>query len=273
MEKSVALVTGASSGIGESFARLLAQRGYDVVLVARRADRLEAIAERVAREHGAGAEVLVADLETDEGVGTVEARLSDVTRPVELLVNNAGFATSGRFHEMPVAGEEAEIRLNVIALVRLTHAALTGMVERGHGGVINVSSVAAYQPTPNSATYCSTKAFVSSFTNAIHEELHGTGVKAMVLAPGFTHTEFHVRAGVDNKDQMPEFLWQSADDVVATALKAYDRGRAVCVPGPINTVAAAFSGAMPAGVSRKIAGMVTKRAYCCTGRALNRSTP
>jgi short-subunit dehydrogenase len=260
VEKSVALVTGASSGIGESFARLLAQRGHDVVLVARRVDRLEAIAERATKEHGATAEVLVADLETDAGVAIVEARLSDATRPVELVVNNAGFGTSGRFHEIPVEGEEAEIRLNVLALVRLTHAALTGMVERGHGGVINVSSVGAYQPTPNSATYCATKAFVSSFTNAIHEELHGTGVKAMVLAPGFTHTEFHERAGVANKDRLPEFLWQSADEVVTAALKAYESGRAVCVPGPINTVAAALSGAMPAGVSRKIAGIITKRA-------------
>ena len=259
MEKSVALVTGASAGIGESFARLLAQRGHDVVLVARRAERLEAVAERVAKEHGAAAEVLVADLETDDGVRIVEARLSDDARPVELVVNNAGFGTGGRFHEMPVEREDAEIRLNVVALVRLTHAALTGMVERGHGGVINVSSVAAYQPAPNSATYCATKAFVSSFTNAIHEELHGTGVKAMVLAPGFTHTEFHERSGIGNKHQMPEFLWQSCDEVVTAALKAYDRGRAVCVPGPINTVAAAFSGAMPAGVSRKIAGIVTKR--------------
>ena len=259
MEKSVALVTGASAGIGESFARLLAQRGHDLVVVARRADRLEALAERVAKEHGAAAEVLVADLETDDGVRVVEARLSDGVRPVELVVNNAGFGTSGRFHEMPIEGEDAEIRLNVLALVRLTHAALTGMVERGHGGVINVSSVAAYQPAPTSATYCATKAFVSSFTNAIHEELHGTGVKAMVLAPGFTHTEFHDRSGIGNKDRLPEFLWQSADEVVMTALKAYDRGRAVCVPGPINAVAAAFSGSMPAGVSRKIAGIITKR--------------
>lgn len=261
MERSVALVTGASSGIGESFARLLAQRGHDLVLVARRAERLEEVAAAATRDHGAAAEVLVADLESDEGIRAVEARLTDASRPVELVVNNAGFGTSGRFHEMPVAGEEAEIRLNVLALVRLTHAGLVGMVERGHGGVINVSSVGAYQPTPNSATYSATKAFVSSFTNAIHEELHGTGVKAMVLAPGFTHTEFHLRAGIANDGQMPEFLWQSTDEVVAAALKAYERGRAVCVPGPINAVAAAFSGTLPAGVTRKVAGLVTKRAY------------
>jgi uncharacterized protein len=187
--------------------------------------------------------------------------LRDAARPVELLVNNAGFGTTGRFYELPVEQERAEIRLNIVSLVELTHAALGPMVERGHGGVINVSSVGAYQPTPLSATYAATKAFVSSFTNAVHEELRGTGVKVMVLAPGFTHTEFHLRAGVGNKEHMPGFLWQSADEVASTAMKAYDRGRAVCVPGAMNVVAAAFSGSMPAGVSRRVAGLVTKRTY------------
>lgn len=261
MEQPIAVVTGASTGIGASFARALAARGHDLVVVARNQARLEELAASVAADHGTATEVIAADLETDEGVAVVEARLRDGLRPVELLVNNAGFGTSGAFHALPVDGEIAEIRLNVLALVRLTHAAIAPMVERGHGGVINVSSVGAYQPTPNSATYGATKAFVSSFTNAIHEELHATGVKAMVLAPGFTHTEFHLRAQVDNTHKMPEFLWQSPDEVVGAALHAYDRDRAVCVPGAINTVAAAFSGSLPAGISRRIAGLVTKRTY------------
>jgi short-subunit dehydrogenase len=205
--------------------------------------------------------VLPADLETAEGVASVETRLGDATRPVELLVNNAGFGTSGLFHELPIESEVSEINLNVIAVVRLTRAAVGPMVERGHGGVINVSSVGAYQPTPNSATYSATKAFVSSFTNAVHEELRGTGVKAMVLAPGFTHTEFHVRAKVENTQAMPEFLWQTPAEVVAAALKAYDKGRAVCIPGAMNSVAAAFSSVFPAAVTRKVAGMVTGRTY------------
>lgn len=260
-ERTVALVTGASTGIGAEFARALAARGNDLVVVARNELRLKDLAGALEGEHGAQVEVLPADLETSEGVTKVEARLADGASPVELLVNNAGFGTSGVFHELPVEGEVAEINLNVVALVRLTHAALGPMVKRGHGGVINVSSVGAYQPTPNSATYSATKAFVSSFTNAIHEELDGSGVKAMVLAPGFTHTEFHVRAKVENKDSMPGFLWQTADEVVTAALKAYDKGRAVCIPGALNTVAAAFSSSMPAGVTRKVAGMVTKRTY------------
>lgn len=261
MTKPIALVTGASSGIGHAFARALAARGSDVVVVGRRKDRLDELGSLLANEHDAATEVLVADLETVDGVAAVEARLEDAGRPVDLLVNNAGFGTSGAFHAIPIDDEVSEIELNVVALVRLTHAALGPMVKRAEGGVINVSSVGAYQPTPHSATYAATKAFVSSFTNAIHEELRGTGVKAMVLAPGFTHTEFHVRANIENDQAMPEFLWQSPEEVVAAALKAYDRGRAVCVPGAMNTVAAAFSGSMPAGISRRIAGMVTKRTY------------
>ncbi|MEX0666594.1 MAG: SDR family oxidoreductase [Acidimicrobiia bacterium] len=260
-DRPIALVTGASTGIGAEFARVLACRGDDLVVVARNEDRLQELARTLEAEHGAQVEVIAADLETTDGVAKIEARLADGASPVELLVNNAGFATSGAFHTLPVEGEVSEINLNVVALVRLTHAAVGPMVERGHGGVINVSSVGAYQPTPNSATYSATKAFVSSFTNAIHEELKDTGVKAMVLAPGFTHTEFHVRAKIENNDAMPGFVWQTPDEVVSAALKAYDKGRAVCIPGALNNVAAAFSGSMPAGVSRKIAGMVTKRTY------------
>jgi hypothetical protein len=261
MEAPVALVTGASSGIGAAFARVLAERGHDLVLVARNGERLQVLADELEAEHATRSEVLAADLEADAGVAHVAQRLTDSERPVELLVNNAGFGTSGAFHELPIEAEQAEIRLNVLALVTLTRAALGSMVARGHGGVINVSSVGAYQPTPLSATYGATKAFVSSFSNAIHEELRGTGVKAMVLAPGFTHTEFHVRAGIDNKGSTPEFLWQSAGEVAETAMRAFDKGRAVCVPGGVNVVAAAFSATMPAGVSRRVAGLVTKRTY------------
>jgi short-subunit dehydrogenase len=133
------------------------------------------------------------------------------------------------------------------------------MVARGHGGIINISSVGAYQPTPFYASYSATKAFVSSFTNAVREELRGTGVRAMVVAPGFTRTDFHTRAEVDASGNLPGFLWQSADEVAEASMKAYERGRAVCVPGGMNKVAAAFSSTMPAAVSRKVAGVVSKR--------------
>ncbi len=142
--------------------------------------------------------------------------------------------------------------------MRLTHAALAPMVERGHGGVINVSSVAAAQPTPFEATYGATKAFVSSFTHALHEELRGTSVRAMIVAPGYTRTEFHERAQIDIGG-LPGFLWQNPDEVADAALRAYEKGRAGCTPGPLNATAASLSASLPAGVTRRMAGIVTRR--------------
>jgi len=256
--RPVALVTGASSGIGYAFALALADRGHDLVLVARDTARLDALAKELGDAYGASAEVLSADLSDATGLAAVEARLADATRPVDLVVNNAGFGTSGHFAELPIDREQQEIQLNVLALVRLTHAALGGLIERGRGGVINVSSIAAYQPTPGNATYGATKAFVSSFTQAVHEELKGTGVKCMVLAPGFTRTEFQVRGGFDSS-AVPGFLWQDAATVVEHALRAYDKGRAVCVPGPLNTATAAFTAVTPHAITRRIAGVVVSQ--------------
>ncbi len=257
--RPVALVTGASAGIGRSFALALADRGHDLVLVARDTARLEALAKELTDGNGAGAEVLTADLSDRTQLAAVEARCAQAERPVELLVNSAGFATMGRFAGLPLDREDQEIRLNVLALVRLTHAALPGMLGRGRGGVINVASLAAYQPTPLNATYGATKAYVSSFSQAVHEELGGTGVKCMVLCPGFTRTEFQDRAGIDSTD-VPSFLWQDATTVVQHALRAYDAGRAVCVPGPLNAATAAFAAVMPSGVTRRVAGVIVKRA-------------
>jgi hypothetical protein len=253
---TTALVTGASAGIGEAFARELGARGHDLVLVARRGERLEAEAARLVAAHGVAVEALAADLGTPEGVAAVAARLSDGSRPVDLLVNNAGVGSSGKFWELPVAGETAVINLNVVALVQLTHAALGSMVERNAGGVINVSSIGAYQPVPFNATYGATKAFVSSFTNAVLEELRGTEVRLMVVAPGFTRTEFQETSF--EPGPLPEFVWQSADTVATTAMRAYDRGRAVCITGAVNVVAAAASSVMPAGVMRRVSGAVTR---------------
>ena len=184
------MITGASVGIGEQFARQLSERGHDVVLVARHAGRLDALAKEIEARDGAHAEVLAADLTDADQLATVEARV----RTVDLLVNNAGFGTFGPFHTLDVDIETREINLNIIALVRLTHAAAAAMVERGRGGILNVSSLAGFQPGPSNATYSATKAFVTSFTEAVHEELKGTGVSVTALCPGFTHTEFQERA-------------------------------------------------------------------------------
>lgn len=220
---------------------------------------LAALASSLGSSSGAEVEVLAADLATEAGIVAAVERLSDAHRPVEMLVNNAGVGTMGRFWELPVEREQAEIMLNVVALSRLTHAALGPMVARGSGGVINVSSISAYQPIPRHATYGATKAFVSSFTNAVHEELRGTGVKAMVVAPGYTRTGFQAE-GFDPK-HLPDLVWQEPDAVASTALRAYDRGRAVCVTGALNVATVAATSALPAGVTRKVAGMVTRRVY------------
>jgi hypothetical protein len=256
--RPVAVVTGASAGIGRAFTHALADRGHDLVLVARDTARLDALAKELRDAYGADAEVLGADLSDPAELATVEARVADPERPIELLVNNAGFGTVGKFVSLPLEREQQEIQLNVVALVRLTHAALLGLVVRGHGGVINVSSIAGYQPNPGNATYGATKAYVSSFTQAVHEELKGTGVKCMVLAPGFTRTEFQERAGFDS-GEVPDFLWQDAPTVVEHALRAYDKGRAVCVPGPLNSVTAAFTAVTPHSITRRIAGVIVAK--------------
>ena len=258
MTRNTALVTGASAGIGRAFARGLAIRGYDVVLVARDAPRLADLAEELTRAHEVTAETLPADLVTADGLAAVDARLRATDRPVDLLVNNAGFGTFGRFAELDVAREVEEIELNVVALVRLTSAALAAMEMRGRGAILNIASLAAYQPAPASATYGATKAFVHSFTHAVHEEARGSGVQVLLVCPGYTHTELHERAGLGTTG-LPEFVWQSAETVVDAAMRDLARGRSVSIPGALNQVAAAFSSVVPAGVTRRIAGVVVKR--------------
>lgn len=233
-----ALVTGASSGIGWEFARLLAERGCDVVLVARRTERLEALASRLS---GVSVEVMTADLSADEGVAAVEQRLRD--SPIELLVNNAGVGSGGSFHLLPVGHELAEIRLNVLALVRLTHAALGPMVAAGHGGILNVSSLAGDQPLRGFATYAATKSFVTSFTESVAAELRGSGVHITLLKPGYVYTEMNPD-GPDPASLMGR-LWLQAEDVARDALDAVERDRLISVPGLHWRAASALINAMP----------------------------
>ncbi|MGE5289283.1 MAG: SDR family NAD(P)-dependent oxidoreductase [Micromonosporaceae bacterium] len=225
-----ALVTGASRGIGASFAQLLAKAGTELVVVARDAQRLEDLAVRLRDKHKTVVEVLAADLTEPGGLSAVEARLTDPARPVELLVNNAGFGTTGRFAELDADREEREVRLNVLALMRLAHAALGGMLERGHGGILNVSSMAGFVPSPGGATYAATKAFVTSFSESLHAEVRRRGVHVTALCPGFTRTGSQAEAGYD-AGHLPGFAWLASDDVAAAGLAAVAAGRALCVPG------------------------------------------
>lgn len=251
-----ALVTGASAGIGAAFARRLAREHYDLVLVARGRDRLEDLAGELRTEHGGEVEVLPADLTDAPELRIVEKVVAGAN--LDLLVNNAGFGTVGTFAKLDAAKEEEEIRLNVVALMRLTRAALPGMIARRHGGIVNVSSMAGFQPAPYNATYGATKAFVNSFTEALHEELRGSGVVVQALCPGFTRTEFQSRAGIDVSD-IPSFAWMTPEAVVDESLSALRSGELICIPGLANRALVTLTSAMPRSLTRRVAGTLGKR--------------
>lgn len=224
--RGTALVTGPTAGIGHSFAHQLARRGHDLVLVARNEARLAEVADQLRREYAVQIEVLTADLADRRQLATVEARLADPERPVELLVNNAGFGLKERFLDNDADAETAMLDVLVTAVLRLTHAALGPMTERGHGGVINVSSVAAFLPR---GSYSAAKAWVNSFSEWAANEYRPHGVTVMSLCPGFTKTEFHERMQV-KRGTGP--LWLDADELVATALADFDKGRVFSIPSP-----------------------------------------
>ena len=250
-----AVVTGASAGIGREFARQLAQRGTDLVLVARSREKLEELAQELDVAHGVTSEVEVADLTTPGDVARIADRIADDERPVDLVVNNAGFGTRGRFDQLAVDRELQEIDLNVGAVVRLSHAAAATMVRRGEGGILNVSSMAAYQPIPYFATYAATKAFVTSFTQALHEELKRTGVHVTVLGPGFTKTNFAEAAGATGEAaRLPGPLWMEPGPVVAAGLKGVEKNQATVIPGWANQLTATVADFTPSTITRRIAG-------------------
>lgn len=234
-----ALITGPTAGIGLAFARRLAAQGFDLVLVSRSRDRLVAVADEMLRTHGVAADVVVADLGTD--TAPVEERLTDPESPIDLLVNNAGHALGRSFLASDIADEEELLNVHVRAVLRLTHAALPGMIDRRRGAVINVSSVAAWIPR---GTYNAAKAWTTSFTEGLAPRLAGTGVRVMVLAPGFTRTEFHDRARMD-MSRLPSWLWLDADDLVDAAMKDLARGRPVSIPGPVYKAASLLLPRLP----------------------------
>lgn len=228
-----ALVTGATAGIGNAFARFLAARGYDLVLVARDEPRLHQVAEQLHAKFGVQVEPFRADLSRYDECAWVEQRLADPNRPIDVLINNAGYVVNQRFASGELLAEQAMFDVLVRAVMRLSHAAARSMMHRGSGVIINVSSVAGWIPQ---STYGAAKSYVTAFSQALRREVRRKGVQVVALCPGYTATEFHERADYA-MGKLPKFMWLDADALVAAAWRDMERGKAVSVPGPIYKVA------------------------------------
>ena len=233
--RGTALITGASSGLGEAYSHALARQGYDLVLVARRLDLLETLAGELKSRYGVGAEALASDLASEVGMDRAVRRIEE-TDYLSILVNNAGCAVEGFFVDTDIGLQMNSVRLHDLATMRLTRAALPGMIARGGGAVISVSSMGGFFPFPGNVVYNASKAFLVSFTQSLALELWRTGVRVQVLCPGFTHTSFHATMEAD-VSQIPEGMWMSADEVVGESLRALNKGRhgrIVFIPGRRN---------------------------------------
>ena len=258
---STALVTGASSGIGEAIARELAGRGHGVTLVARREERLRTIAASLTAEHGVRAETITADLGEQSGRDRLVDSLDELGLTVEILVNNAGFGDSADFVAADRERMVEMVRLNCEALLDLQGRYLPPMVERGRGTVINIASTAAFQPMPSNATYAATKSFVLSLSEAVHEELRGTGVTLTAVCPGPVRTEFMENADLDTAaEKVPEFFWMSSEELAREAVGAAAKGKRAVVPGLINRAGAIAGQHSPRGVALRLARQAWRRA-------------
>lgn len=259
--RPVALVTGASSGIGEALAHQLAAAGHDLVLVARSADKLQALADSLKHAHGVRAWPMPADLAQPGAAATLAAALKRARRPVDLLVNNAGVLAHGPFAGMAPERHQQLIDLNVSGLTAMLAQFLPGMVARGSGRVLNVASIAAFQPVPSLATYAATKAYVLSLTESLSEELKGSGVTVTALCPGITATHMLEAASAASSElkRLPGFLVGDADEVAAEGLAACLAGRVICVPGVVNRATVAAGRATPKWLLRRISGGLVRR--------------
>ena len=260
-DQATALVTGASAGIGEAIARELAGRGHGVTLVARREDRLRSLADELSERFRVRAEVLGADLGDTAAREGLVRRISELGLDVEILVNNAGFGGGEDFTRTERERLVSMVEVNCLALLDLQAIYLPQMVDRGRGAVINIASTAAFQPLPGSATYGATKAFVLSLSEAVHEELKGSGVTLTAVCPGPVKTEFTEAAGLKGADeQVPGMLWMSAESVAKQAVEAAADGKRAIVPGLLNRAGAVTGQHAPRMLALPIMKRVWRRA-------------
>jgi len=257
--EATVLVTGASSGIGRELARDLARRGYHLTLVARARDRLEELADELRAGHGLTVAVHAGDLADEQERDATVAAVRAEGRRVDGLCNNAGFGTVRRLVDIPPGRETAQVRLNVLALHALTDVFLRPMVERGRGAILNLGSIAGFQPLPGFATYAATKAFVNAFSEGLHAELHGTGVSCTLLAPGPVRTEFGQRAGAGDWERLSSLITADPADVARAAVDAMRAGRRSVIPGVAPQLSALGGRVMPRRVLLPLLARVTER--------------
>jgi short-subunit dehydrogenase len=260
-QRRVALITGATSGIGAAFADRFARQGYDLIITGRQREKIQAVADVIVAQHGVAVEVVLADLARDDDLAMLCERIRSIpggmqTRSrLEVLVNNAGFGHGGkRFDVLDIAAHEAMLKVHALATLRLTYAALPTMIANNRGSIINVSSVAGFFPLPGHTMYAATKAFVKSFSESLGLELHGTGVRVQALCPGMTRTYFHERIGLDPKKYYQDsgpLKAMTAEQVVDASLRCLERGEVICVPGLNNRLLSALSRLLPQWVIHK----------------------
>jgi short-subunit dehydrogenase len=258
--RPLAAITGASAGIGATFARALAARGHDLILIARRADRLQVLAAELAQRTGAECEVVTADLNVAADLERVAQHLGALP-DLAVLVNNAGFGVAGQFAKSPYAGQQGMHLLHVMATLRLTHAVLPGMVARRAGAVINVASVAGFLTSPGAVSYGASKCWINAFTEGIWMELRGTGspVRVQALCPGFTYSEFHDVAGMNRDKLAPKSWWYSAEQVVEESLEGLDRDKVFVIPGLRYRLLTGFALSIPRGLRRRLLLALARR--------------
>jgi len=235
-----ALITGASAGIGAAFARHLANEGYDMLLVARRAERLEELATQLHQQHGVRAEVFATDLTDPAAPAAIITRATELGLPIDVLINNAGLSASTKFSDTPWDSVAGELQLMITAVTELIHRSVPGMKQRRWGRIINLSSLAAVSPPGEGLLYTGIKSYVLNMSQALDMELKPHGIHVTALCPGFTHSEFHDVMGTrDAADRLPSFLWQQPDPVVREGWAAVTNGKPVCIPGTVNKLTAA----------------------------------